>query len=223
VSGPIFSSLTPGQQPLASPAIFVSTDSIAFGDVIVGQTSSPQQVVVTSNGSQGLSLDSISIGGRNAADFSETDNCSVLGLLIYSGIGCGSSAGSSQATPQTSHQPQPQTAAVPSIQPAGGTFTAPQSVSITDETAGAIIHYTADGSTPSASSRAYSAAIPLSSAAVVQAIAAAPSASTSAVASASFKFPTPTGSYVTVTPTVTATGSTKSLQMSPVLLTLNVQ
>jgi 6-phosphogluconolactonase (cycloisomerase 2 family) len=143
----------------------------------------------------------------------------LMTALVFSGNGCGS-AGSS---PSVSPAP-PQSAATPVITPASGTFTAAQSATITDATAGATIHYTTDGSTPTASSPTYQAAIPLSSLTTVQAMASAPNYASSAVASATFKFQTPSGAAaITITPTATSSGSSRQLAVTPILLTLNVQ
>jgi len=140
-----------------------------------------------------------------------------LALLVWSGISC-NSAGSMQTGP-------PQITATPSIQPAGGTITSGfPTVSITDSTPGAVIHYTTDGSMPTASSPAYSSSFTLNAAATVQAIAVASGYTTSASASANYKFQTPSGSTtITVTPTAKANGSNQPLQLSPVQLTLTVQ
>jgi 6-phosphogluconolactonase (cycloisomerase 2 family) len=137
--------------------------------------------------------------------------------LVFSGIGCGS-AGSVQ----TQLQPPLQSAATPAIQPASGTFTAAQTMTITDATVGATIHYTTDGSTPTASSSTYQAAVSVSSLTTVQAMATAPNYANSGVASATFKFQTPSGT-ITITPTATPNGSTKPLPLTPIQLTLNVQ
>jgi hypothetical protein len=143
----------------------------------------------------------------------------LMTALVFSGNGCGS-AGSS---PSVSPAP-PQSAATPVITPASGTFTAAQSATITDATAGATIHYTTDGSTPTASSPTYQAAIPLSSLTTVQAMASAPNYANSAVASATFKFQTPSGAAaITITPTATSSGSSRQFALTPILLTLNVQ
>jgi hypothetical protein len=139
-------------------------------------------------------------------------------VFVFLGMGCGS-AGTSQAVTQA---PPPQNAATPVIAPASGTFTAPQSVTLTDSTPGATIHYTTDGSAPTASSSAYQAAIPLQSLTTVQAMAIAPSYANSAVASATFKFQTPSGT-ITLTATATPSGSSKQFPLTPILLTLNVQ
>ncbi len=143
----------------------------------------------------------------------------LMTALIFSGIGCGSGGGGSS---QLQNPPPPQSAAMPVISPASGTFTAAQSVTITDDTASATIHYTTDGSTPTASSPAYQLAIPLSSLTTLQAMAIAPNYANSGVASATFKFQTPSGT-ITLTPTATPSGSSKPLPLTPIVLTLNVQ
>jgi hypothetical protein len=110
-------------------------------------------------------------------------------------------------------------AATPAISPAPGTYTAAQTVTITDTTPAAVIHYTTDGSTPTASSPIYNGGIAVSQSETVQAIAVSPNNSNSAVASAAYviKYPAPTpsispagGTYTaaqTVTITDSATGA----------------
>jgi len=141
----------------------------------------------------------------------------LMAALVFSGIGCGSGGSSPSVSPVP-----PQSAATPVITPPSGTFTAAQSVTITDATAGASIHYTTDGSTPTASSPVFLAVISFSSLTTVQAMAIEPNYANSAVATATFKFQTPSGS-ITLTPTATPSGSSKQLPLTPILLTLNVQ
>jgi hypothetical protein len=63
-------------------------------------------------------------------------------------------------------------AAAPQFSPAPGTYDSPQAVTITSETSGATIHYTTDGSAPSATNGAvYSGPVTISATATLQAIA----------------------------------------------------
>ena len=97
-------------------------------------------------------------------------------------------------------------AAMPTFSPAAGTYTTAQSVTINDTTAGTTIYYTTDGSTPTTSSKVYSAPITVSGAETVQAIAVASGYATSPAGSATYAIdpmlPTPTfsvaaGTYAT--------------------------
>jgi N-acetylneuraminic acid mutarotase len=83
------------------------------------------------------------------------------------------------------YQPLP-SAITPTFSLAAGTYTAPQSVTISDTTPGATIYYTLDGSTPTTSSMVYSGAITVSSSETIKAVATATGYSTSAVASATY-------------------------------------
>lgn len=143
----------------------------------------------------------------------------MLALLISSGIGCGGGPSIQSPPPQT------QTAAMPSITPNGGTFSTDYpTVTISDSTPGATIHYTVDNSAPTTASPTYATPFMLNSAATVQAIATVSGYTASAVASASFKLQTASGNYaITVTPTAVASGSTKKLPMNPITLSLTVK
>jgi len=74
--------------------------------------------------------------------------------------------------------------AAPSFSPAAGSYSSTQNVTLSDTTSGAVIYYTTDGSTPSASSAVYKAAIPVSGNMTIKALAVAPGWSQSTVASA---------------------------------------
>jgi hypothetical protein len=76
------------------------------------------------------------------------------------------------------------------LNPAPGNFTTAQSVSLTDDTAGAVIYYTIDGSMPTTKSAIYKAPLQVSSTTTINAIAAAPGYSTSAPASGTYTFGT---------------------------------
>lgn len=102
------------------------------------------------------------------------------GLAMLLIAGC-SGGGSTTPTP-----PVTPTAATPSFNPAPGTYTAAQSVRLSDTTPGAAIYYTTNGSTPTTSSTPYSTAIAVSSTTTIQAIAVASGYKNSAVASGTF-------------------------------------
>jgi trimeric autotransporter adhesin len=81
-------------------------------------------------------------------------------------------------------------AATPTFSPAGGTYTADQSVTISTATSGADIYYTTDGSVPAASSTKYAGAITVGgngTLEVILAIAVKPGLSDSGVAAGSYK------------------------------------
>jgi len=99
-------------------------------------------------------------------------------------------------------------AAIPSLSPAGGTYTAVQTVAICDSTQGATIYYTTDGTTPTTDSAIYSGPIAVSINESVQAIAAASGYSNSNVGFAGYVINIPQTATPTFTPasgTYTAT------------------
>ena len=77
----------------------------------------------------------------------------------------------------------------PTFSPASGIYTAPLSVIISNETEGAAIFYTTDGSEPTASSTPYTTPISVSTTTVVKAIATKAGLDNSTVATATYTFP----------------------------------
>ena len=73
--------------------------------------------------------------------------------------------------------------ATPIITPAGGTFSTPQSVTISDSTSGAAIYYSTDGSQPTTSSSRFTGAFTVSATTTIKAIALASGFNSSATAS----------------------------------------
>jgi hypothetical protein len=73
-------------------------------------------------------------------------------------------------------------AATPTFSPAPGTYSKAQTVTISDSTPGAAIHYTVDGSTPTASSPVYTTPLQVSATTTISAIAVASGYSSSSVA-----------------------------------------
>jgi hypothetical protein len=76
------------------------------------------------------------------------------------------------------YNPLPQTAP-PFFSLAGGHYTTPQMLTLTDSTAGAVIYYTTNGTIPTTASTLYTAPITISTSETVIAIAAAPAHSNS--------------------------------------------
>lgn len=78
--------------------------------------------------------------------------------------------------------------ALPTVQPSGGIYLAPTSVSISCSTPGSTIYYTTNGSTPTTSSTVYSAPFTVSSTTTVKAMATASGLDNSLVREAFFNF-----------------------------------
>lgn len=87
----------------------------------------------------------------------------------------------------------------PVLSPAPGTYSAAQSVTLSDDTPGASIYYTTDGSTPSAQSQAYTGALAVSADTTVKAV---------AIASGYAQSATTSGTYLIAGPAVSAVLST---------------
>lgn len=79
-------------------------------------------------------------------------------------------------------------AAAPAFSVPTGTYTATQTVAISDSTPGATIYYTTDGTTPTAASNTYSGPVTISTPTTLKAIAIAPGYLDSPVMSASYNF-----------------------------------
>jgi hypothetical protein len=56
-------------------SVFATPTSLSFGNQNVGTSSSSQSVTLTNNSSSALTINSITITGANAADFSQTNTC----------------------------------------------------------------------------------------------------------------------------------------------------
>ena len=100
-----------------------------------------------------------------------------------------------------------QTAATPVISPTTGTFTSPQTVTITDATSGSAIFYTVDGSQPTTSSTQYTAAFPVNTTTTVKAIATAPNFLQSATATSVITINAPSQTSTPLISPVTGTYS----------------
>ncbi len=88
----------------------------------------------------------------------------------------------------------------PVFTPAAGTYGAAQSVTITAPTAGAMIYFTTDGTSPSTASAIYSAPIPVSVTTTVEAIAIAPGDTQSSISTAVYTIAAPATAAPTFSP-----------------------
>jgi sugar lactone lactonase YvrE len=112
------------------------------------------------------------------------------------------------------------TAATPTFTPAGGNYTAAQSVTIADTTPGAAIYYTTDGTIPAITSNKYTGAISVTATETIQALAVATGYNNSAIGSATYTLNLmPPNFTLTLNPTslTVASGSeaTASLTVTP--------
>ncbi|MGD0921682.1 MAG: choice-of-anchor D domain-containing protein [Terriglobia bacterium] len=57
------------------PLVLLSPSSLIFSDQVVGQSSAPQMVTLTNNGTATLNISGISIIGPNSGDFGQANNC----------------------------------------------------------------------------------------------------------------------------------------------------
>jgi hypothetical protein len=131
----------------------------------------------------------------------------VLGSETIKAIGATAGYANSPVTSATFTLNLP-AAATPTISLGSGTYTYAQTVTLSDTTTGATIYYTLDGTTPTTSSKVYSAPIPMATA-TLKAMAIAIGYSSSPVASASYTFtPMPAGVTLATNPSSLSIPST---------------
>ena len=115
--------------------------------------------------------------GSGAAD-------SPLFVLTLGGSGGGGGGGTGGGT-----------AAAPTFSQPGGSYTAPQQISLSSTTPGAVIRYTLDGSTPTSTSTVYASPIAVGSSLTLKAYASASGLADSPVSSASYTITTSNGAF----------------------------
>jgi hypothetical protein len=151
---------------------------------VSGTYSTPQQVTITDTATSPTIYYTIdgstptTSSSKYSGVFTVSANTTVKAIATASGD-LQSAVGSASYT-------FPSPTAAPQFSPTPGTYTAAQSVTISDTTTGAQIYYTTDGSTPTTSSTHYSAAIPVSSSTTFKAIATASGFTASNVVTATY-------------------------------------
>ena len=169
----INSSLPVASAPTFSPAAGTYT---AAQSVTISDATSDTTIYYTTNGGTPTSS-STQYAGPILVNSTETINA------IAVAMGDGDSAVSSAAYILNSSLPS---VATPAFFPVAGAYTSAQSVTLSDATAGATIHYTTNGTAPTSSSTVYTGPIAVGSTETLQAIAVATGDSNSAVASAAY-------------------------------------
>ena len=106
------------------------------------------------------------------------------------------------------------TAATPGFSLAAGTYTGPLTLTLTDGTSGAAIHYTTNGTTPTAASALYTGPITVSASETVEALAVASGYQNSSVASAVYTINIPVAAIPTCSPAVGSYTSVQNVTLS---------
>jgi hypothetical protein len=73
---------------ITAPAMTPNPASLTFPATRVGVTSSPLLVTITSSGGSNLIFSGITIGGGNAGDFAQNNNCPIGGIGLAPGASC---------------------------------------------------------------------------------------------------------------------------------------
>ncbi len=135
-----------------------------------------------------------------------TSGLMAFSLLCASLVaGCGGGGSGTVSNP---------TAATPTFSPTAGSYSAAQTVSLSDSTSGASIYYTTNGSTPTTASSLYQSPIVVSSTTTIQAIATASGYLDSSVASGTFTINLPAAAAPTFTPAAGSYTTAQSVTLS---------
>jgi hypothetical protein len=88
ISPPAVFSVPPGSQPIQGPVALLNPTSLTFGTLTVGQISSALTLTISSIGGQALSLNTTTITGTNASDFSITGDSCHAPTVLQPGTTC---------------------------------------------------------------------------------------------------------------------------------------
>jgi len=157
--------------------------SAAFTATVTGNGTStvPTGSVIFSV--DGVTAATVALSGTGSATYSASTLAVGTHTILANYGGSSSFSASSGTLTETISQAQ---ASAPAFSPAVGSYSTSQTVTLSDATSGATIHYTTDGSTPTASSATYTAPITVSSTETINAIAVASGYVNSVVATATY-------------------------------------
>jgi beta-galactosidase len=149
-----------------------------------------------------------------ASGTSYSDTSVAVNTTYYYVVEASGASGTSAPTPQASATTtvvSPSTVATPTFSPVAGTYTKAQSVTISDATPGATIHYTLNGTVPTTSSPVYNSAIAVSANETIQAIAILTGETNSAIATGAYVINAGGGSGTAPTITTAPTSQTVTI------------
>ena len=183
--------------PTFSPAAgtYSTPQSVTISDTTAGTT-----IYYTTNGTMPTTSSTV-YSGPIAVSATET----IEAIAVETGY-----SNSAVATAAYTITPQ---LPVPTFSPAAGSYTASQSVTISDTTAGTTIYYTTNGTTPTTSSTKYSGAITVSATETIEAFAVETGYTNSAVATAAYTI-TPVLPAPTFSPAAGAYATSQSVTIS---------
>jgi hypothetical protein len=197
-----FNAVQAAPQTAATPAIsptagtFTSTQSVTITDSTAGAA-----IYYTTNGTTPTATSTLYSG---AISVSATET--IEAIAVAAGF-------TNSAVASVSYTINLPAAAAPTFSPAVGTYTSAQNVTITDNTAGAVIYYTTNGTTPTAASTLYAGAISVSSTETIEAIAIAPGFANSIVSTAAYTINLPAATPV-ISPAAGTYTSTQSVTIT---------
>jgi hypothetical protein len=166
--------------------------------VTISSTSPGASIYYTTNGSTPTTSSTVYVG-----PIPVSTTTTIRAIAAAAGW-TNSTAGSATYTITTSQ------AAAPTFSPAGGTYNAPQNVTLASTSPGVTIYYTTNGSTPTTSSTVYSGPIPVTRTTTIRARAAGAGWTNSTVGSATY-------TLRVATPTFSIPGGTYNTPQSVVL------